>query len=264
MSVKAQPQFIPTFVPDRRKGTLLAFIATVFWSSTALFIEVLHRDYGMTAVQIAFWRSLIITTGFFVIVRQQDGVAGFKLNKRDFWLLFSNGVLGIALFNVTWNLSVQENGAAVATALVFCSPVFVALGAVPLLGEKVGLLRALAIAVNLFGCALVAGVTAPDVLLKSPAGALLGIGSGLSFAIYTLIGKITGRVSRRSTFSVLFYVFLFGTLAILPVGLATDGLALFRSRWIGQAGFCSLLFHSARPLSAIFCLTPGCGICPPP
>src|SRR6266568_2582607 len=51
-----------------------------------------------------------------------------KLQRREIGYYVTYGVIGIGLFNLAFNTSVAVNKASVATALMFCAPVFVALG----------------------------------------------------------------------------------------------------------------------------------------
>jgi drug/metabolite transporter (DMT)-like permease len=208
---------------NRKLGIGLVLLATTCWSTTGLLIDVLSRDFHMTALQLSFWRTFILAALMALVVWQRQGWQGFRLSRRELALYIVNGVIGIAVFNVVWSNSVQVNGAAVATTLIYCSPAFVALGAWPILGEKIGLDRAIAVAVNILGCALVSGAYDPATLFRSPQGLLLGLASGLTFALYTLLSKITSRDSQRSAMSNLFYLFLFGSAVILPWGLIVEG-----------------------------------------
>ncbi len=211
----------------RKIGIGFALAATLAWSTTGLLIEVLSRDYHLSAIEISLWRTVFIAGLLGPIVWQREGWQGFALSWREGIIYAFNGVIGIAVFNVAWSSSVQTNGAAVATTLIYCAPVFVALGSWPLLGESIGLDRALAILVNISGCALVAGITNPVALYQSPGGLLLGLASGFTFGLYTLISKLTARKGRRSGLSSLFYFIFFGMLALLPWGLIQEGSAIF-------------------------------------
>lgn len=211
----------------RRQGVVLAVLAMLFWSTTGPFIEILGKDYHLKPIELSFWRTLMISGLLAPIVWKRQGRAGFSLTRREFWLYALNGIIGIAVFNVAWSGSVQINGTAVASTLVYCAPIFVGLGGWLLLHESVGLARVIAIGVNILGCALAAGAYDPVALLQKPEGLLLGLTSGFTFAVYTLLGKITGRKNKRDDFSMLFYLFLFGCLALLPWGLVQEGTALF-------------------------------------
>ena len=227
--------------PIGKLGLLLAFLATACWSTTGPIIEVLSRDYHLRPIDISLWRALFITGLLGPLVFFREGWQGFALTRREFWLYLVNGIIGIAIFNVAWSASVQANGAPVATTLIYCAPAFVALGSWPLLGDKPTLERLVAVAINITGCSLVAGVYDPVALFHSPAGFLLGISSGLTFAIYTLLGKFTSHNHQRSALSSLFYPFLFSLLLLLPWGLVERGptalfLPLDGFGWLWLAG----------------------------
>ncbi|NWJ48731.1 MAG: EamA family transporter [Chloroflexi bacterium] len=227
MTVKADSAPLHSHAQDYRTGLLWAFGGTAVWSSTALFIEVLNRDFGMTTVELAFWRTSIITLVLGVVVRKRYPGSALLISRREMGVFFLAGLVGIAIFALLFNGSVQENGGAVATTLIFCSPVFVALGGALWLNEKVTLAQVIAIVVILLGCGLVAGITDPTALIKSPLGAIMGLGSGLVFAIYILIGKVVARTERRGGLINLFYYFLSATLVLTPLGLIQEGFRLF-------------------------------------
>ncbi len=205
-----------------RQGLIFAFIATLAWSTTAIFIDRLLREYHMTPLQIGTWRNMLIapTIGIFLFFRQPDG---FRLTHREVLYYCLYGVIGVAIFSIIWNLSVQMSGAAVATALIFSAPVFVAIGAKFIFGEQVKLVQVGAIVINLIGCAMVAGVYDPAQLLQNPAGLLLGLTSGICFGASTLFGKGAARLGKRSSTTILFYTFLFAALFSAGLGLAIEG-----------------------------------------
>jgi len=81
-----------------------------------------------------------------------------------------------------------------------------------------------AIVINLLGCALVGSISE---LIAGTAGntkgLLLGLFSGVCFALYTLLGRGAARTKRLSPIVILFYTYLFGTLALIIWGLITQG-----------------------------------------
>ncbi|MBA3945270.1 MAG: EamA family transporter [Herpetosiphonaceae bacterium] len=237
-----------------RRGVLFTLGATAFWSTTGLFIDPLVSAYALTPVQVSFWRALLVAPalGLFIAWRQPDA---FRLSRREIPYYMVYGLVGIAIFNVVWSASVQINKAAVATALIYSSPVFVTLGARAFFREQLRLIQCLAIGVNVVGCALVAGVTTPGALLHNPAGLGLGLASGVAFAAYTLFGKGATRMGSRSALSILFYIFTISALGLLGWGLLTEGLALVQPH-LDKWGWCLLLGLSFGPtLGGYACFT---------
>ncbi len=229
-----------------RRGVILALGATLLWSTTALFIDPLASRYHATPVQISFWRALLVTPALALV---KVSIVGHRLSARaDFWRLatagwrlsgreavyyVAYGLGGLALFNVVWSASVALNKAAVATAMLYSAPAFVALGARLFFSERVRPIQGAAILVNLCGCVLVAGVYDPAALPRSPAGLLLGLTSGVTFAAYTLLGTGAARLGQRDTTTVLLYTFGVAALGLLAWGLLTEGPALLALRLDG-------------------------------
>ena len=217
-----------------RKGVLFALTATFAWSTTAIIIDELITKYQLTPLEISVWRCLLATpilAGFLAL--RQPG--GFRLSRREIIYYFIYGAISIAIFNIIWNVSVQINKAPVATSLIFSAPVFVAVGAKLLFGEQIRLAQVGAIIINLIGCALVAGVYDPTALVKDPLGLLVGLGSGLCFGAATLFGKGAAHRGRRSSATILFYIYFFGSIVALAIGLTAEGgkaLAL-NMDWVG-------------------------------
>ncbi|HEX2916785.1 MAG TPA: EamA family transporter [Chloroflexia bacterium] len=206
-----------------QRGVLFSFLATLAWSTTGIFIDQLVTVYHLTPLEISAWRALLggaVMGGF---LRWRDP-ASLQLSRREVPFLALYGVIGIALFNVVWSTSVEVNKAAVATALIFSAPVFVAIGARLIFKEIIRGIQVAAIVVNLLGCALVSGVYDPAALLQNPAGMLLGLASGLFFGSSTLFGKGAVRLSYHSSAAITFFIFSFGAIALLLVGFVLEGL----------------------------------------
>ena len=223
-----------------RRGVALALAATLLWSTTGLFIDPLVSRYHATPVQLSFWRALLVTPALALIkvtVESRTSKVGpasfFRPSWREAGYYVVYGLVGLALFNVVWSASVAINKAAVATAILYSAPAFVALGARLFFGERVTAAQGAAILINLSGCVLVAGAYAPAALPRNLGGLLLGLASGAAFAAYTLLGKGTARLGRRDTTTVLLYTFGVAALGLLSWGLLTEGPALLAPRLDG-------------------------------
>ncbi|MGZ6364532.1 MAG: DMT family transporter [Ktedonobacteraceae bacterium] len=252
-----------------RRGVVIVLCAVAIWSTTPVFIDQLQTAYHLTPLQISIWRALLVTIilGLYLLVRR-PGV--FKLQRREigYYVLF--GVVGVSLFNLAFNTSVAINKSAVATTLMFCAPVFVALGSWWVFHERLKPMQMLAIVINLLGCVLVGSISE---LLAGTAGntkgLLLGLFSGVCFAVYTLLGRGAARSNRLSPIVILFYTYLFGTVALMVWGILTQGehallVSLDGSGWglllilsLGPTLFGYLLFtislqYLSAPIASIF------------
>ena len=215
---------------NRKLGYLFACCATVCWSGTGIFIDALTSHYPITPLELSFWRTLLVVGGlglFLLRGGHTRRATNFRFGWREIPFYLVYGVIGVGVFNLTWSNSVAINKAAIATALLFCSPVFVVIGARWFFGERIRWPGFIAIALDLSGVFLVAGAFNVGALIDNFAGLVYAVGSGFTFAIYTLWGKMGARAGIRSSTAALFYTFLFALCGLLAWGLVQEGQQLF-------------------------------------
>ena len=198
------------------RGYLIALISAVFLSTTAILIRYLTQTYQIPALVLAFWRDVFVAATLLV---------GMGLFRRTLLKVLPSHLpylafygLVLALFNALWTLSVALNGAAVATVLVYCSAAFTALLGWWLLKESLGWVKVFAVIFCLAGCSLVAGVFNSGALNVSQAGILTGILSGLSYAVYNLMGRSASQ-QGLNPWSTLLYIFAFAAVFLLLINL---------------------------------------------
>jgi drug/metabolite transporter (DMT)-like permease len=207
-------------------GVVRIVLATMLWSSSSLLIYQLTSVYRLTPLQVSTWRVVLvlpIVVGVIAVRRP----SAFGLRSQDLPWYIAAGISGVTLSYVTWATSVHINTPAVAAALSFSAPAFVALGDRLLFRTRLYTFQIAAIVVNLVGCSLAAGIYSPAELVRSPAGLLVGLSNGLAFSTYTLLGRGMARTGRRDALTTLLYMFAFGALGLLLWGLPTEGRALF-------------------------------------
>ena len=161
----------------------------------------------IAVLQILFLRSLF----GLVLLRASTVITGetISLKVKRPWMLALRSVLNILSW-VLFFTSLKYLPLATAVALFFSFPLFLALISVPLLGETVGLRRALAIVVGFVGVLL---ITNPANGLSSPA--LMMLGAALGWAIVASMTRILGESENTST--MLFYTLLgFAVILLVP------------------------------------------------
>ena len=207
---------------NARRGVIMVVLGTVIWSSAGVIMDRLIHGYRMTPVELSLWRLLVAvpTLALFIAIYKPDAL---RLSVRELPYYAAYGIVGIAISHIAWAASIQVNRAAVATALVFSAPVFVAVAGRLLFGERLDYLRTGAIVVNVLGCFLVSGAYHLGILMQNPRGAELGLATGLAFAAYTLMGKHAAAAGRRDFLTILLYVLSFGLVGVLIWGLASEG-----------------------------------------
>jgi drug/metabolite transporter (DMT)-like permease len=122
------------------------------------------------------------------------------------------------LFNSTWALSVAINGAAVATVLAYSSAAFTALLGWLLLKESLDLPKVIAVVLSVGGIALVSNALDSALWALNTGGVLAGVLSGLSYALYSLMGRYSSQRGINPWTSLL-YIFAIGSVFMLAVNL---------------------------------------------
>jgi drug/metabolite transporter (DMT)-like permease len=201
------------------RGYLICLVGTVAWSTTGVLMGYLVQTFQLPSLVLAFWRDLSFSLALGLgLALLQPGL--LKVDRRHMGFLAVYGLV-FAVFNSLWTFSVTLNGAAVATVLAYSSPAFTAVIAWRLLGEKLSVLKAVVIAVSILGCVFVSGAYNPATWQLNYWGILVGLFSGILFAIYNLMGKYALQ-RNLNTWSSLLYGFSFATLFLLFFNLIPD------------------------------------------
>jgi drug/metabolite transporter (DMT)-like permease len=202
--------------PSQTRGFLIALVAAVFLSTTAIFIRYLTQTYHVPALVLALWRDIFVVLTLvpaFAVIKPSL----LRLPARHLPYLAVYGFV-LAFFNAFWTLSVSLNGAAVATVLVYSSGAFTAILGRIFLKEKLGWAKLTAVVMAITGCALVAGILELGSWQGNLAGVATGILGGLAYALYSLMGR-TASQRGLDSWTTLLYVFAFAALFLLLVDL---------------------------------------------
>jgi len=194
-------------------------MATFSWAFTGIFIRYLTETYHLPALVLAFWRDVFVALGMaavMVVVSPKY----LRLESRHFRFLLTFGLV-LAVFNTLWTFSVALNGAAVATVLAYSSAAFTALLACWLLAEPLGKVKILAVSLGILGCIFVSEAYNLQVWRVNPFGILTGLISGVAFAVYSLMGKVTSNRGIHAS-TTLVYTFGFAAVFLLLANLGVS------------------------------------------
>ena len=189
---------------------LLVILAGISWGFIGLFSRPLGAA-GLQPQQVALLRNSIACL-LLLPACILTGHGGIRL--RDVPVFLGSGVLSVALFNICYLACQARSSLSVACTLLYTSPCFVMLLSCLLFREKFRAGKALAVLFAMLGCACAAGVFGGGGKLSAGA-LLLGLGSGLGYALYSIFGKIALR--RCHWLAVPAYTFLTAALALLPL-----------------------------------------------
>ena len=207
----------------------LIIIAGVCWGLIGLFSNYLSAA-GLRPEQITVIRCVLacfVIGGYLLIFKR----GAFKVRVKHLWIFLGTGVLSIAFYNVCYFACINMCGLSFAAILLYTAPCFVVLLSAVFFKEHLTRQRGFALIIAFVGCPLVVGVGSGQTSL-SGLGVLVGLASGIGYALYSIFARVALKHYEAPT--VMFYTFLFASLALLPfsepiniVSLALDSASVF-------------------------------------
>lgn len=184
------------------------------WGTLGLFFRSLHDMFGLSALSLAFLRAgiaALLLAPAMVIVRSSQLV----VSLRSIALFLVYGLFGVAAFYFFYVQAVIATSVTTAVVLLYTAPVFVTLIAWRAWQEPLTPRKVAALAIAFSGCALVARAYDPSEFRVNTVGLVMGLGAGLTYALYTVLSKFALRAHSNGT--ALTYALVFGTLFLLPL-----------------------------------------------
>lgn len=186
----------------RNIGPALILLAGCFWGSMGIFVRHL-AGFGFSSVQIVTIRITLAALFFSLLLLFRDP-SGFRISLRDLPLFLGLGFGSILFFTVCYFTAISIMPLSTAAILLYTSPIWIMLMSVLFFREKLNGRKLLALALAFAGCVLVSGISGEGITL---AGLLIGLGSGLGYGLYSILGTVALR--RYSPYTVTTYTFLF-------------------------------------------------------
>jgi drug/metabolite transporter (DMT)-like permease len=202
---------------------LLVLAAAALWGTLGTLYTWATTSFGLSPLTVVFWRAalaaLILGLVLAVVRPLLGGGWGIlRVRRRDWPIFLTFGLLGVTAFYLLYIYAVVLTGVAVSVVLLYTAPAFVALMSWRWLGERFGVRKAAALGLTLAGCVLVARAYDPTLLSLNIVGILCGLGSAFTYALYSILGKVSLRRGYPiATMS--FYVYTTGALGLLVVAL---------------------------------------------
>jgi len=218
------------------QGYISAFSAVLLWSFSGILISYLGRDYAVPSFVIAFWSVLFVALGMFLGLNLFNRKL-LQIDKSQLKFMILYGFT-FAVFHSTWTLSVQYNGAAVATFMVYSSPAMTAILSRLIFKENFNPIKLLSIVLSLIGTVLISGAYDLSAWNLNWLGILFGLLSGPFFAFYNLEGKYS---SERfiDPWTATLYCFTFASVFLVFFNLSIDALSnkplLSEMLWLGKS-----------------------------
>jgi drug/metabolite transporter (DMT)-like permease len=200
----------------RIRGILTVILATIFWSTSGIFISLILRSWDISVVSLAFFRDLA-TFLTLLLGTALMRPALLRVKRRDLPWLLAMGAISIGFFHVLWNTSVLLLGASVSTVIQCNAPIFVTLMAWIIFKEALTKRKIIAVTLSVIGTVLISGILGMTAIQISKLGLLASLSSAIFYGCFSLFGKkLTGQYSP---WTILLYIFGFASLTLLPFQL---------------------------------------------
>ena len=204
----------------RNIGPALILLAGCFWGSMGIFVRRL-TDYGFSSIQIVAIRVTLAALIFCILLLIRDP-AGFRISVKDIPLFLGLGFGSILFFTVCYFTAITMMPLSTAAILLYTSPIWIMLMSVLFFREKLTGRKLLALVLAFAGCVLVSGISGEGMTLT---GLLVGLGSGIGYGLYSILGTVALR--RYSPYTVTTYTFAFAALGAWLICRPADMLAKF-------------------------------------
>ena len=215
MSAPASPRF----------GTLLVAVAAFFWASNASASKHLFTT-GISPLDLVQVRLTLCALGMGGYIRLTDPEK-FRIRKADLPLLLFIGILGMAGAQVFYLVAISRFQVAAAILLQYQAPALIAIWQIGFAGRRLSWRVFLAMAMAIFGCALVLDLFGMDLGGLDTLGVAAGLGSAVSFAIYSIAGE--KAMGRYAPATVVFYAMLVAALLLQVLRPPMSGFLALRN-----------------------------------
>lgn len=217
-------------------------LAGVLWGSMGLFVRGLNAD-NMASLEIVEIRVLVssIIMGLFMLFYDRSM---FRIKLKDLWCFIGTGVFSLTFFNLCYFKTILMTSMSVAAILLYTAPIIVVLLSAIFFKEKITRLKVLAMIMTFIGCFFVTGIAGNllsggmSEMSLSFKGILIGLGSGLGYAMYSIFGRFALERGYKSL-TISFYTFLFSFIAsVLIQSPVTIAEKIIQGRTINDIFLC--------------------------
>jgi drug/metabolite transporter (DMT)-like permease len=236
---------------ETRTGYAQALAAVAFLSTSPVLVR---WAGGISAVEVTFWRLAVAAAAVAAVAAlTRQPIRWRPLLRRRFAVY---GVV-IALHFFLYIASLSFTTVTHSLALVYTAPLFIAVLSQVFLGERLTPRRWLGVLLAVAGVALLTGLAGVGPAGSGPppgralAGDLLALGSAVTFAVYSVIGR--ARRAASPLFDYAAGIYGWGALWLLPLGLwlapastySPSGVLAVAALGVGPLGAGHTLYNAA-------------------
>ena len=212
---------------ERTKGFFLVILSAAVFGVLPVIVRSINAC-GSNSVMTSFLRFLLSLIPLYLAVRANK--SGLRITKTEAIKILLIAVCGLGGTSVLLFLSYNYIPSGMATTIHFVYPVFVILGSILFLKQKVSPLKLLCVALCFGGILLFYGGGDGNV---QPLGLFLAFVSGITYAFYIVFLDVSGLAKMDPT-KMIFYMNLFSAIMVGILAGATGSftLAISLKGWI--------------------------------
>lgn len=215
-----------------KRHTLYILAAGTLWGFMGVFVRAL-ASAGISSTGAIMLRCGLAAVMLAVTILIRDRRL-FAVRARDCWCFLGTGLCSMLFFTYCYFTSMDYLDLGTAAILLYTAPSIVMVLSRFVFGEKLTGVKLLALGLAFAGCCLVSGVGTDTRL--SARGILLGLGSGLGYALYSIFARLAMNRGYGS----------------LTISFYTSLLAAVGAAAVWGGGEAALMFVS--PYNALLCL----------
>lgn len=192
-------------------GYFLAVCAAVLWSLMGVLGKTLYR-YGADPLTVVTFRAVVAFVTLFLVLAVINRKL-LRIERSDIPFLAVYGLIGVTFNYSCYFYAIRWTTVTTAIILLYTYPAIVTVLAALFLNEKIDRVKIIALLLTFSGCFLVAQGYDLQAFKLNLYGALLGLGAGLSTALYSILGK--KALVKYESWTAVLYAFGFGALFLL-------------------------------------------------
>jgi DME family drug/metabolite transporter len=215
------------------RGYFLVLGAGFLWGSLGIIGQYLY-GYGIDPLTVVTFRALFAFIGL-ILIGLMKSPKGLKIDPSDLGFFCIFGLISVSCFYWLYFTAVKMTDVATAAVLLYTAPAFVMLLSAKIFREKITKQKVVSLLLTFGGCLFVVKAYDLTHLRLSYLGILVGIGSGFTYALFSIFGK--KGLEKYDEQTVLLYAFGFGTLflAVLNNPIKAIGAGYPGTAWILMA-----------------------------
>lgn len=217
----------------KKFAPLFIILAGCLWGTMGLFVRHLNA-MGLSSMEVVETRSVLAAGILFLFTFFRDRRL-LKVQRNQLWPLICSGLFSILFFNYCYFSTIAIMDMSAAAILLYTAPIFVMLLSLVFFREKLTLRKVVALLVAFGGCCLVSGIGSSSARLTA-AGLLLGLGSGIGYALYSIFSRFSLNQGLNSI-TITDYTFLFASIGGLFFADLPSILSAFRQYGLSLLGF---------------------------